>query len=116
MSFLIPKSYLQMPKADVITGMTQYINIDQLVSSNTLSNSTSATIEISADGMLGNNLKQKIMEEIMAQFSYRPLVRHQCHSCGATLDIDANNHIFICKYCGSVYAFDTNMANDKGDI
>lgn len=65
--------------------------------------------------MLGDNLKKKIMEEIMAQFSHRPLVRHQCHSCGATLDVDTNNHIFICKYCGSVYAFDTNMANDKGD-
>lgn len=59
-------------------------------------------------------LEEELYEKILAKFSHAPLVKHQCASCGAVLEIDADNHIFVCKYCGSVYAINTQMVNDIG--
>lgn len=52
-----------------------------------------------------------IFEEMMKRFSVKPVVEHKCHNCGATLEIEENNHIFHCQYCNSVYAIGTSHIN-----
>ena len=78
MSLLTPKSYPPMPKVSVIT--TQCISSDQLISYNTApsvipSKSISGSIEIDADGMLGDNLKKKLWKKLWLNF-------HIALSCG----------------------------------
>lgn len=64
--------------------------------------------------IIDDSIKDQFKKEILQALSYKPLVQHKCHSCGATLTVDEGKHIFICKYCDSVYAFDTAMINDIG--
>lgn len=45
---------------------------------------------------------------------YIPTVEHKCHNCGATLELQENDHIFKCHYCGTAYAVGTSMINDEG--
>lgn len=52
-----------------------------------------------------------IFQEMMKRFSKKPLIKHQCHSCGATLELEEEKHIFVCKYCGSCYVVGTEMIN-----
>ena len=63
-----------------------------------------------------NNIENKldydsIFKEIMNRFNKVPIMKHECNSCGATLEIDSNKHIFHCPYCNSVYAIGTTHLN-----
>ena len=42
-----------------------------------------------------------------------PTFEHKCNNCGGTVEMDIDNHIFRCPYCGSVYAVGVKMINDK---
>ena len=76
---------------------------------------SSSAVDISLNAAAGENFKNEILKYITEQFSRKPIVKHECHSCGATLEINSKKHIFVCKYCGSTYAINTNMINDKGE-
>ena len=52
-----------------------------------------------------------IVKDLIAKLSQTPILKHQCHSCGGTVEMDADNHLFRCPYCGSVYAIGTAMLN-----
>lgn len=72
------------------------------------------TLDHDTDIDFGEEIKERVLKEIMSKFSMTPTINHKCHSCGATLVIDENKHIFKCEYCGSVYAIGTHMINDRG--
>lgn len=94
-------------------------NVSYLIDGRSVKGTTIPTnapsIEIGTGAVLGSNFKEEILKYITEQFAKKPIVKHECHSCGATLEIDAKKHIFVCKYCGSIYAINTSMVNDKGD-
>lgn len=70
-------------------------------------------LEISNGVTLGNTLKDEIIAAIFERLGKSPIVKHECHSCGAVLEMDENKHIFVCKYCGNVYAINTEMVNAR---
>lgn len=57
---------------------------------------------------------EKIFAKIAEKFNRIPTIQHKCHNCGATVEIDMDKHIFVCKHCGSVYAIGTAHVNDLG--
>lgn len=61
------------------------------------------------------SVHDKIYKEIMQKLSRRPVIAHKCHSCGGTIEMDEEKHIFICPYCGTTYAVGTYMINDRGE-
>lgn len=52
-----------------------------------------------------------IIKDLIAKLSQTPILKHQCHSCGGTIEMDADNHLFRCPYCGSAYAIGTAMVH-----
>lgn len=64
---------------------------------------------------LDKEIKEQLFEEFLSNMSQIPVLEHKCNSCGGTIEMDANNHIFVCPYCGTTYAIGTAMINDKGD-
>ena len=60
---------------------------------------------------LSDDIKEKMFNEFMSKLSRVPTVKHECHSCGGTVEFNADKHIFICPYCGSCYAVGTAMIN-----
>ena len=65
---------------------------------------------------LCNEVKQELYEEFVCSLSKVPVLEHKCNSCGGTIEMDADKHIFVCPYCGTTYAVGTMMINDKGNI
>lgn len=63
-----------------------------------------------------DEVKQELYDEFVRSLSKVPVLEHKCSSCGGTIEMDADNHIFICPYCGTTYAIGTMMMNDKGNI
>ena len=55
-----------------------------------------------------------LIDRIMARLNFVPTMEHKCNSCGGVLEIRADEHIFRCPFCNSVYAIGTNMKNDRG--
>lgn len=97
-----------------------YINVDknlayaadtQGYTISTFPDSQKATIDISNANITGYDY-EKLFQEMMRRMTQVPLMKHSCNSCGGTLEINADKHIFICPYCGSVYAIGT--VNLKG--
>lgn len=66
------------------------------------------------DGDFSEETYEKIFAKITEKFNKIPTIQHKCHNCGATVEIDMDKHIFICKHCGSVYAIGTAHVNDLG--
>lgn len=64
---------------------------------------------------LDKEIKEQLFEEFLSNMSQIPVLEHKCNSCGGTIEMDADNHIFVCPYCGTTYAIGTMMINDKGD-
>jgi predicted RNA-binding Zn-ribbon protein involved in translation (DUF1610 family) len=64
---------------------------------------------------LDKEIKEQLFEEFLSNMSQIPVFEHKCNSCGGIIEMDANNHIFVCPYCGTTYAIGTMMINDKGD-
>ena len=62
---------------------------------------------VEADG-----LSETAIEQIKQLFNAKPLVEYSCHSCGATLQLEPENHIFKCKYCGHVYMVGLDHINN----
>ena len=58
-----------------------------------------------------DELSEKAIEQIKRLFSAKPLVEYACHNCGAKLQLEPENHIFKCKYCGSVYMVGLDQIN-----
>lgn len=48
-----------------------------------------------------------IFQEMAKRFNQVPLMEHKCNNCGAVISMDADKHLFTCKYCGSAYAVGT---------
>lgn len=69
------------------------------------------TIDGNIDLKLADSHYNAIFKEMMKRFSYHPTMRHQCNSCGGTLELNADKHIFSCPYCGSTYAIGTINLN-----
>lgn len=59
-----------------------------------------------------SNFSEEIIAKVIERFSKAPIVQHKCHNCGATVEMDVDKHIFICRYCGSAYAIGTAHVND----
>lgn len=55
----------------------------------------------------------EIFKMMISRLERVPIVKHECHSCGATLEIDADKHIFVCSYCGACYAIGVNRINAR---
>lgn len=55
----------------------------------------------------------EIYQMMVKRLERVPVVKHECHSCGAVLELDADKHIFVCKYCGSCYAIGTQRINAR---
>ena len=47
----------------------------------------------------------------MTELTYKPIVEHKYNNCGAPLKMDADNHLFKCRYCGTAYLIGTNQIN-----
>lgn len=60
---------------------------------------------------LDQSVKEDLFEEFLQSISKVPVVEHKCNNCGGTIEMDADNHIFVCPYCGSVYAIGTRQVN-----
>lgn len=56
---------------------------------------------------IDQNILDKIFQEMASRFNKVPIVKHKCHGCGATVEMDADRHLFTCAYCGSAYAIGT---------
>lgn len=54
-----------------------------------------------------------IFEKIMERLSKKPIIQYKCHNCGATIEFEESKHIFVCKYCDSVYAVGTAQINSR---
>lgn len=67
------------------------------------------------EGKLSNNTMEDIYKMILEKFSKKPILEYKCNNCGGQVELEIDNHIFKCPYCGSVYAIGTNMIYDKGD-
>lgn len=57
------------------------------------------------------SVKEKLFEEFVQSISKVPVLEHKCNNCGGTIEMDAEQHIFKCPYCGSVYAIGTKQVN-----
>ena len=55
--------------------------------------------------------EERIIQQVLERFAQVPIVKHTCHGCGATIEMDADKHLFICRYCGSAYAIGTAQIN-----
>lgn len=51
----------------------------------------------------------ELYERIMTELTYKPILEHKCNNCGAPLKMDAENHLFKCRYCGTAYLIGTNQ-------
>lgn len=51
----------------------------------------------------------ELYERIMSELSYKPILEHKCNNCGAPLKMDAENHLFKCRYCGTAYLIGINQ-------
>jgi DNA-directed RNA polymerase subunit RPC12/RpoP len=82
----------------ISTAGTSDINKYKYVIPSPYANSAILDKHIEAD-----ELSEKAIEQIKRLFSAKPLVEYACHNCGAKLQLEPEDHIFKCKYCGSVY-------------
>lgn len=74
-----------------------------------------STVDIGPCGPVGTPVDMdEIMEEIQKRMNMVPTMEHKCRNCGGALEMRADQHIFICPYCGSAYAVGTAQINDKG--
>ena len=69
------------------------------------------TAKISARHVEADALSKEAIEQIKRLFNAKPLVEYSCHKCGASLQLEPENHIFKCKYCGSVYMVGLDQIN-----
>lgn len=60
---------------------------------------------------MNNLVTTEEIEEYIKQLSAHPTFQHKCNNCGGTIEMDIDNHIFRCPYCGSAYAIGTNQIN-----
>lgn len=56
--------------------------------------------------------EEEVLQRLILRLGKKPLVQHKCHNCGATVELDSEKHIFVCRYCGSAYAVGSSI-NDK---
>lgn len=63
------------------------------------------------------NYDERIMDEVIRRvldrMDAKPTMLRQCNTCGGTLEMEADKHIFICPYCGNVYAIGTTQINAR---
>lgn len=57
---------------------------------------------------------REYFDKRIADLAKNPLYQHKCISCGGTVELDYDKAIFICPYCGSHYALNTERINDRG--
>ncbi len=69
------------------------------------------TIVTGAKHIKADTLSKEAIEQIKQLFNAKPLVEYACHNCGAKLQLEPENHIFKCKYCGSVYMVGLDQIN-----
>ena len=53
----------------------------------------------------------EIFEKMIERYNMKPIIHHNCHACGGTLELREDQHIFVCPYCNSVYAVGVNQIN-----
>ena len=66
-------------------------------------------------GTLALDSAESVYQRIIRELAKRPILKHQCNSCGGTVEMDAEKHIFRCPYCGSTYAIGIFNLNDRGE-
>jgi len=54
---------------------------------------------------------EDLIEEITRKWYVKPTFEYKCNNCGGTIEMDVDQHIFRCPYCGSVYAIGTRQVN-----
>ena len=72
---------------------------------------TGDTITLGAKHIEADTLSEEAIDQIKRLFNAKPLVEYACHNCGAKLQLEPENHIFKCKYCGSVYMVGLDQIN-----
>lgn len=58
-----------------------------------------------------DELYDRIMDEL--KYKYKPIIEHKCNNCGAPLEMDIDNHLFKCRYCGTAYLIGTKQINAR---
>lgn len=67
-------------------------------------------VDVSSKYLTLDGLKQ-YTDRLMEQLAKAPVFEHKCNNCGGTIELMADQHIFKCPYCGSVYAIGTLNIN-----
>lgn len=64
---------------------------------------------------IDNVVADRIFEMMMERWGERQvaLVKQECIACGGTLEMNVDQHIFKCPYCGKVYAVGVQMINAR---
>lgn len=52
-----------------------------------------------------------LFRDFISRINQIPMMAHNCNNCGGTLEMKADEHIFKCPYCGTVYAIGTEQVN-----
>lgn len=63
------------------------------------------------DFSIAEALSDEAIKQIKEMFNAKPMIEYACHNCGAKLQLDHDDHIFKCKYCGSVYMVGLDQVN-----
>ena len=71
----------------------------------------STYVDVATNAVKINYDYEEIFEEMKRRFNVKPIIHHNCHNCGGRLELKEDQHIFICPYCGSVYAVGINQIN-----
>lgn len=73
---------------------------------------------VSSDDLLKTDVEWKteldydeIFEKMIERYNMKPIIHHNCHACGGTLELREDQHIFVCPYCNSVYAVGVSQIN-----
>ena len=87
----------------------------EIASSSKVANLYDITTDLCTPKFVTLDALEQYNKKLLEQFYSKPLVKQTCHSCGATLEIEHDKHIFSCKYCGSCYAIGTRMVNSASN-
>lgn len=59
----------------------------------------------------GFNFQEEI-EKLRKEFAEKKLTQCKCNNCGASLYVEYNKPVVICKYCSSTYVIGMARIND----
>lgn len=71
----------------------------------------SAKLVVQGTAITAELINSFLTKEDLKALQAIPTFEHKCNNCGGTVEMDIDNHIFRCPYCGSVYAVGIQQIN-----